>query len=177
MTHDRQMQLAGGWEAVLLAAGRDANSIPAALAEAAKQGKVGGCLTTQLGLSCTQALRNCKVCKMAHLAPSQISADIIQRYLKFENNPLFRQLMKIPGELLRTLAQYLVCRAFGRAAACSVALNCHALQGSGTGCWQTKASSSKSASSWASAWCASWQPRKRSGALRSSVKSTLFLPT
>lgn len=27
----------------------------------------------------------------------QVSADIIKRYLKFENNPLFRQLLKIPG--------------------------------------------------------------------------------
>ena len=42
---------------------------------------------------------------MAHLARLQISADIIQRYLKFENNPLFRQLMKIPGGVLGKLAQ------------------------------------------------------------------------
>lgn len=57
---------------MLVAAGRDASSIPAALAEAAKQGKV--------------------------------SAEIIQRYLKLENNPLFRQLLKIPGFRDRLLA-------------------------------------------------------------------------
>ena len=56
MTSNPHGHIAGGWEALLLAAGRDANSIPAALAEAAKQGKVGGCLTMQPGPRCTQQL-------------------------------------------------------------------------------------------------------------------------
>ena len=92
----------GGWEALLLAAGRDAESLPAALVAALKQGKVGCCSAACTCLS--DAVPQMDIESGSGAASiidldvtPQISVDVLKQYLHLEKNPLMRLLMKIPG--------------------------------------------------------------------------------